>query len=242
MWNRKLLKERAKDILRIRYWTVFLGCLIAGLLGGGSSSLFSFFPSSWNSSSSFGNKSPELAVILLVIILFAVVFSFAFTIFVGNVITVGLRRYVMESRQAKPTLNVLFWGFQNGRYLKIVKTMCFYTLSIFLWTLLFIVPGIIKSYQYYYVPYLIADNPDIGSKRIFELSKQMTNGEKGKIFVLNLSFIGWYILGILTCCIGLLFLTPYTMATDAELYAFVRTRSIKINITESGELKGFAPN
>ena len=247
MWTRDLLKTRAKEVLRIRYWTVFLGCFIAGILGGvsgGGSSSGILSNSSNLINSSLGNIPTRIAVtvsvVFFIVALMAFVISLVLTIFVGNVITVGLRRFAMEARTSSPGLNVIFWGFWGGRYMKIVKTMFFYTLHIALWTMLFIVPGIIRGYQYYFVPYILPENPDIDSYKILEMSNQMTNGDKGGIFGLNLSFIGWNLLGMLTCCIGSIFLTPYVVSTDAELYAVVRERSIYNHMADTEALTGFS--
>ena len=96
---------------------------------------------------------------------------------------------------------------------------------IFLWTLLLIIPGIIKMYSYKFVPFILADNPKIGCARAIELSGNMTNGEKWNIFVLDLSFLGWYMLGMMACCIGVLFVKPYYYTTKTELYFELRYKS-----------------
>ena len=80
------------------------------------------------------------------------------------------------------------------------------------------IPYYIKYLQWFFVPYIVADNPDIDPKDALELSTQMTNGQKGRIFVLMLSFIGWYLLGYLACCVGVFFVMPYQEATFAHLY------------------------
>ena len=114
-------------------------------------------------------------------------------------------------------------------------------IKIFLWGLLFIIPGIIKSYEYYMVPYILAENPGIDSRRAFELSKEMTRDEKFDIFLLALSFIGWYLLGAITCGIGILFLEPYYQATFAELYQVMREKAFRFNFCNESELPGFSP-
>jgi uncharacterized membrane protein len=86
------------------------------------------------------------------------------------------------------------------------------------------------------VPYIVADNPDIGSKRAIELSNQMTKGEKWRMFVLDLSFIGWYLLGFLAFVIGTLFVMPYEDATKAELYLHLRERAVDRGLTSLDEL------
>ena len=110
-----------------------------------------------------------------------------------------------------------------------------------LWALLFIIPGIIKSYEYCMVPYILAENPNISSERAFELSRLMTKGEKWKIFVLDLSFIGWRILGVLCCCVGGIFLEPYYEATFAELYQVMREKAHGLGFSDYNELPGFFP-
>ena len=237
LWTRAMLKSRAKVVLQKHYWTILLACFIAGLLTGGGSSGISSGASFSNNGSSAVN--PGFLIAFGVIMLVLSIFSFAFIIFVGNVVQVGLCRYLMEARQGRTDIATLFWAFREGRYLKVVKTMFFYTLYITLWTLLFIIPGIVKSYEYYYVTYILAENPEIDTRRALQLSKSMTDGEKGKIFVLGLSFLGWALLGAMACGIGLLFLSPYIAATNAELYAFVRERAMNRGLAGQDELKGF---
>ncbi len=87
------------------------------------------------------------------------------------------------------------------------------------------------------VPYILADNPKIGHKRAIALSNQMTMGEKWNIFVLDLSFIGWYILGALLMGIGVFFVQPYYDATSAELYLKLREKSLANGITTREELQ-----
>jgi uncharacterized membrane protein len=103
-----------------------------------------------------------------------------------------------------------------------MKTMFIKNLLVFLWTLLFIVPGIIKSYAYRMVPYLLAENPDLDYLEAIRLSEKMTLGHKFDIFILDLSFIGWYLLGLLACGVGIIFVRPYQDATNAELYLVLK--------------------
>lgn len=107
----------------------------------------------------------------------------------------------------------------------------------FLWYLLLIIPGIVKSYAYRMVPYILADNPNIGYERAVELSMKMTDGHKFNIWVLDLSFIGWYLLGILALFIGILFVMPYVNATNAELYLVLRQNALDNRICSYEELQ-----
>jgi uncharacterized membrane protein len=86
------------------------------------------------------------------------------------------------------------------------------------------------------VPYILADNPDMKAGRAIQLSKEMTDGEKFDIFVLDLSFFGWFILGILLLGIGILFVQPYYDSTNAELYLKLREKALENNLTTNQEL------
>lgn len=166
---------------------------------------------------------------LVVVVVSALVF------FVGNVVRVGMCRYFMESRWRKASAGVdrLFFAFRGGRYWNVVKTMFLQNLFVMLWTFVFIIPGLVKAYQYYMVPYILAENPDMNWREVLDLSRDMMREQKWSVFVLDLSFMGWEILGSLLCGIGMLFVTPYIEATFAELYGVLRTGA------EPGLLKGF---
>ena len=104
--------------------------------------------------------------------------------------------------------------------------MFFYDVYIALWSLLLVVPGIIKSYEYRMVPYILAENPGMDSKQVFEISKRMMNGQKMETFILDLSFIGWALVAGITCGIaGVFYVAPYVNATNTELYAFNKVQA-----------------
>lgn len=258
MWSIGELKENAKEALKRFYWLGFAVCLISsiisGLLSGASSSMNSGATSSSavNSGSgalgSFDSSAIAAAVaalgmLIFVILIIGTVVSYAYQVFVSGPVTVGMKRFFMLGR-AFDNLNVgmLFSQFRKGRYMGTVKVIWAKTWRIFLWYCVFIVPGIIKTYEYYLVDYIVAENPDIDPKRALELSKQMTDGEKWNIFCAQLSFIGWWILGVIICCgIGCLFVQPYYEATMAELYTVLRQKAFDNGITNSSELLGFDP-
>ncbi len=180
--------------------------------------------------------------VLITAFLLGLTLAFGWSAFVASPIIVGKNRYFMEHRAFNSKFERLFWSFKSGRYLNIVKTMFIRDLKIFLWSLLFVIPGIVKSYEYRMVPYILAENPQISTERAFELSRQMTDGEKWKIFVLDLSFIGWRILGMLCCCVGEVFLEPYCEATYAELYQVMREKAHGLTFSNYSELPGFFPD
>lgn len=97
-------------------------------------------------------------------------------------------------------------------------------IKVFLWTLLFVIPGIIKSYEYQMIPYLLAEDPSLSSEEAFARSRHMTMHHKFDMFVLDLSFIGWRILGNLLI-IGNWFVNPYYEGVLAELYLDLQLRN-----------------
>ena len=169
------------------------------------------------------------------------VISFGWSAFIAGPVIVGKNRYFMEHRAFDSKFERLFWSFRSGRYMNVVKIMFWRDVKIFLWSLLFVIPGIIKSYEYCMVPYILAENPQISSERAFELSKLMTRGEKWKIFVLQLSFIGWYLIGAVCCCVGGVFVDPYFEATFAELYQVMREKAHGLGFADYNDLPGFFP-
>lgn len=110
--------------------------------------------------------------------------------------------------------------------LKALGLKLFMFLFIFLWTLLLIVPGIVAAYRYAMAPYLMAQNPGMGIREAVNLSKQMMQGNKGRLFSLHLSFIGWALLAGLTLGLGLLWLNPYVKASEAAFYLNVSGQGI----------------
>lgn len=120
-------------------------------------------------------------------------------------------------REGKPIdIGKLFDGFKDfGRVWGTLILVAIYTI---LWTCLLIIPGIVKSYSYALTPFILKDEPELKYNAAIEKSMRMMNGYKMKLFLLDLSFIGWMILSILTLGIGLLFLQPYMNTARAAFY------------------------
>ena len=113
-------------------------------------------------------------------------------------------------------LTSLFEGFND--YGRILFTILLVNVYTFLWSLLLIVPGIIKGYSYSQTCFILKDNPELSYNAAIEESMRMMDGKKMKLFLLDLSFIGWFILSCLTLGIGFLFLCPYNVASHAAFY------------------------
>ncbi|MEG1992939.1 MAG: DUF975 family protein [Acetivibrio sp.] len=229
MWTRSELKLNAKNVLRRTYWTGFAVCLIGGLLAG-----VAYSPTTLQTFQIQFNIQFPLAVVSLVGII-----SLLFSVFIVAPLAVGMNGFFMRSREYDVSSGKIFSFFSNKNYGNIIITMFLKSIFQYLWTLLLIIPGIIKGFEYYFIPYILAENPALDNKRIFELSKRMTDGIKFKIFVLQLSFFGWNLLGMLACCVGTYFVAPYISATFAELYAAQRMEALTSGIATEQELCGF---
>ena len=122
-------------------------------------------------------------------------------------------------------------------YMRKVGGMLWMMLFIYLWTFLLIVPGIIKAFAYSMTPYILADCPNVNAKEALKLSMRMTDGHKGKLFVLMLSWIGWGLLNVLTLgLLGIFFLNPYMSTTGAGFYVELRDQAIANGKIEQSEL------
>ena len=163
-----------------------------------------------------------IVVIAAVIAIAAVLLS----IFVGNVLLIGGCNFYIRNRTEKPGIGAILFGFKSGHYGNIVLTLFLKDLFVGLWSLLFVIPGIVKSYEYMMVPYILAENPGMERKEAFAISRRMMDGQKWDAFVLDLSFLGWEILGIFTCGIlSIFYVAPYVHATHTELYIFNKIKA-----------------
>lgn len=242
MWTRGYLKDRAKKVLGVSYWKAFLVSIILLLVGANGSGGGSGGSASNSAETLRGLSKEELIIyliIIFVVVILALIFGLAFRIFLGYPLEVGGRKFFIENAQLEgqtsADLNSLGFAFKKDKYMDVIKAMLYKGVLNFLWYLLFIIPGIVKSYAYMMVPYILAENPNIGYRRALELSEQMTYGHKMDIFVLKLSFIGWYLLGLMCCCIGTVFVVPYENATLAELYLVLKYQAIDKGICSYDE-------
>lgn len=153
------------------------------------------------------------------------IFSLA-SLFVSAPLTLGLAiTYVTLVKTDSLVFENLFSGFKS--YAKSLGMFFWLILWVFLWVLLFIVPGIIKGIAYSQSFFIIADNPNVRVRDAMKISMKMTDGHKGEIFVMALSFLGWILLAILTIFIGFLWLTPYMYTTFANLYIKLKEMSLQ---------------
>lgn len=162
-----------------------------------------------------------------IIIFIGALIRFLYWFFVSNVIKVGKARFFLENRKYKKTkMKRLLFAYRDKKYKNISKVMFKKNLYEFLWSFT-IIGGIIKHYSYYFVPYIISENPNMKSGDVIKLSISMTKGYKWKMFLLDLNFIPYYILGIFTFnVINLLVTNPYRECSYTELYMDIRNKYI----------------
>lgn len=172
-------------------------------------------------------------VIALVVVLIATVIAVLLRVFLLQPLEVGCKRFFTRNLDDSAQVKEVCFSYDHN-YMNSVKIMFFKGLYTFLWTLLFVIPGIIKSYEYKQVPYILAENPDITKEEAFARSKQMMSGNKWKAFVLDLSFLGWEILNTMTIGIlGIFYVKPYEYQTEAALYEALKQETMNLEASEN---------
>lgn len=168
----------------------------------------------------FGAFFFGLSFLFLFLVIFALVL--ALDAFIFNPLEVGSQRFFLRNLNQPSEVKEVAHAFDTN-YKNTVKGLFIRDLCIIAWSLLFIIPGIVKSYEYRMMPYLFADDPTMTKERAFAESKQMMTGQKWNAFVLDLSFLGWNILSAMTLGIlGLFYVNPYQSQTNAALYEKLR--------------------
>ncbi|MCF0134167.1 MAG: DUF975 family protein [Blautia sp.] len=232
-WNRVHLKETAKERFRKNYWKCVLISVVTAIVGTGFIGGYgaSFFGSSSYQSrlaglKNFKEKISEfstatfiaIGVVSILAIISAAALLFFIHVLLINPATIGCKRFyyrnLFENADIKEVCYTYDKGYKNG-----VTVLFYRDVYTFLWTLLLVVPGIVKSYEYRMIPYILGEKPDMDKEEAFRLSKEMMTGNKWKAFLLDLSFLPWDILGVMTLYIlNIFYVTPYKQLTGAGLY------------------------
>lgn len=260
------LKRRARASLKLYFAAAVLVCLAAQFLGAGSTFQVDTIINNNVILSERGTQilTPGaslpadmgtwllVGVITLGIMLVAAVLGIVFAVFVSNVVTVGkIRFFVTSTREGKSAgFATLFSSFRNGWYLRTAANMFLMNLFLVLWSLLLIIPGIYKSFEYALVPYILGDEPELTWSEARDRSRQWMYGEKWRLFLLHFSFMGWVlllavigiglanlavsggifslftILAMLPVWVGMIFLDTYVSASAAEFYEDIRARKL----------------
>ena len=159
--------------------------------------------------------------VLLILLMIALDASVIGTVFSG-LVAIGYAAFCLELVKSKhASVGSFFGGMFKGFFKKWGASLLvgLYTL---LWSLLLIIPGLIKSYSYAMTPYIMAEKPDMGVNDAITKSRQIMNGHKWQLFCLDLSFTGWMLLGIVTLGIGFFYVWPYYNAARAAFYREIK--------------------
>jgi uncharacterized membrane protein len=176
-----------------------------------------------------GQLKGRWGICILAFVIFMVISAIVRVPYVGMIIsfvisgplTLGLYGFFIKvARWEEPALESLFDGFKN--FLPAFLTTLLMEIFIMLWSLLLVIPGIIKALSYSQSMYILYDNPEIKALEAITLSRRMMDGYKGKYFLMQLSFIGWGLLSMITLGIGLLWLVPYVQTSNANFYDDVK--------------------
>lgn len=226
-------RANAREALTGKWAPAVLGGLIASVLGGattgGANIEFNtgstdFEVNLGDLEETFSSVTPEwfpqiagiLIGVVLAITVVALIFAVAYFI-VGSVVRVGYAQFNLDLIDRKELrYSTIVSRFSLWKKLAVANLL--QSLYIILWTLLFIIPGIIAAYSYAMTGYILAEHPELTAKEAIARSKQMMEGNRWRLFCLELSFIGWSLLCVLTLGIGNLWLLPYKQAAVAAFY------------------------
>ena len=223
MKRNREIKAAARQALNGHWGWAILVCIVYGAISGvlAAPSLISSLTSSAVSGAGMGMFDPAVLVTALFTSMALSFVSGLMNLFGAGPLSVGYQnafnKYYSDS-DYNTIGNMFRLGFGGGRYWKNVWGMFLMGLFTVLWTLLFIVPGIIKAFAYALTPYILVDNPELGPNEARLKSIELMRGYKGKLFGLWLSFIGWFLLCILSLGIGFIWLTPYIRTSFAAFY------------------------
>ena len=213
------LRARARANLRGKWGVSVAAAFVAAIFGAAVAASSSGF--SLNIDAEVLERMPE-SVASLITSAAAFLASTGSTLnfvqlILGGVVQLGYCKFLLKQHDGQEyAVKDLFSQFDHfgvGFVQRLLRNL--YT---FLWGLLLIIPGIVKGYSYAMTPFILADHPEMTAKQAINASKEMMDGYKEDLFVLELTFLGWDLLCILTLGIGSLWLTPYKAAAEAAFY------------------------
>ena len=227
MWSRKEIKARGKECFKRNYWKSVLVGIVYSLFFASSSGV------AWKQNGEQIEQAMAegtideqtliiIAVAILAVLAFVAIIVALFDTFLFNPLEVGCNRFFIQNLDANADLGEMGYAFKHG-YLSTVGGIFLRNFLIALCCVLFIIPGIILSYSYRLVPYLLADEPGIKAVEALKKSRAMMKGHKFNAFVYDLSFILWDILVVLTLGLaGIFYVNPYKLSSDAALYKAIK--------------------
>ncbi len=222
-FDRIRIKENAKTHYQNNKWQNVLVILINVLIAGGVQVIV--------------RVSSEEAFLMM----FMSLVSIAVAILLTNIVAMGSATWFHRSIKTEGLkMEEMFWTFKED-YGGNVLMMFLISLYTALWSMLFVIPGIVKGYSYSLAMYIKSENPQISASQAIELSKKMTNGRKMDLFVLDLSYIGWFLLsGITFNILGILYVLPYYQAAKAFAYEEIKEEALANQTVSEAELYGYS--
>lgn len=225
--DNKVIKSNARDFIRGRLWMFWSVLLVVGIIESLANSLPQWI---------FGDRLSNLSDIIagnpdnIPKEISSSVFGWYYVLNVLITIVliplnIGVAQNVLAWSRGEDVnkWKVLFGGFNSAKiFFKQVGVVVLNTILCALWTILLIVPGIIKGLAYSMYPYVLRDEPDLSVWQTLKKSEAIMKGYKGKLFLMYLSFVGWFILGAFTFGILYIWLTPYVMTSTVKFYDDVR--------------------
>lgn len=231
----KTLRSRARANLAGN-WGVSIAVAVVAVLLGGLITGVSFFPEmkydfpldrfpalaqyveSWNRGLEIGSLKFNFR---------SGIFGFA-AFLIGGVIQIGYADFLLKQHDGQNAnfsdLFSKFDFFGTGFAQRFLRS-----LYVFLWSLLFVIPGIMKEYSYAMTPFILAENPGMSASQAIRLSEDLMDGYKSDLFILDLSFIGWDLLAVLTLNLGHIALNPYKNAAYAAFYRQIQAEKRHIS-------------
>ena len=174
-----------------------------------------------------GNWLGAIVAFLLFVVLFAALDATGIGALLSGVLVFGYACFHLELAKSKKAKLGAFLGGMLRRFFKKWIASLLVGLYVFLWSLLLLIPGLIKSYAYAMTPYIMQEKPKMGINEAITRSREMMDGHKWQLFMLDLSFIGWMLLSVLTLGIALVYVWPYYQAARAEFYKQIKKGSKK---------------
>jgi uncharacterized membrane protein len=178
-----------------------------------------------------GRWGKAIGVVVLYFLIIVIIESIPYigylgTLLIGGPLMLGICAFFLSyPRNQDAPVSMMFSGF--NRFMPGFILYLLITIFTLLWTLLLIIPGIIASLRYSQAFYVMNDHPEMSAQEAIKTSSELMQGNKWKYFLLNLSFIGWILLGIITLGIGLLWVYPYMLAASANFYEDLKQASVR---------------
>ena len=211
------IRLKARESLKGNYWPAVGIAFVAAIFGalmttGGSFSI----NIEKRATELFGDLPTIMKTYLMIAAGGAGALSLV-NLILGGVIQIGYAQYLLK-QQDREINSVKDLFSQFDRFGQGFLQLFLRNLYIFLWGLLFLIPGLVKSFAYAMTPFLMAEDPTLTANEAIKLSQEKMRGHKGELFWLGLTFFGWSLLAVLTGGVGYIFLNPYVNAAYAAFY------------------------